>query len=161
MVFLLLSPQRVLVQGQNRTPRLYSSGTRSRNRRRVRWHLCWLHRLDPGTSLVQARTYSDLRELHFSNKLQSCAAFRHWFSPSSCIKVEAGQVKKSQIRQTQNTHYNLYVVAKLKDERRHSNPPSASVAVLQITLMLTVKLQRSETIIPTGALTERTLVELL
>lgn len=89
MFFLLLSPQRALVQGQNRTGRLYSSGTRSRKRRRVRWHFCWLHRLVPGTFLVQARTYSDLREPHFSKSPQSCAAFRHWFSPSSCTRDEA------------------------------------------------------------------------
>ncbi|TNN51055.1 hypothetical protein EYF80_038736 [Liparis tanakae] len=40
MVFRLLSPHRLSVHGQKRTPRLYSSGTRSRKRRRPRWHLC-------------------------------------------------------------------------------------------------------------------------
>lgn len=90
MFFLLLSPQRVLVQGQNRTGRLYSSGTRSRKRRRARWHFCWLHRLVPDTFLVQDRTYSDRREPHFSYSPQSCAAFKHWFSPFNCIREEAG-----------------------------------------------------------------------
>lgn len=106
MVFLLLSPHRVLVHGQNRTPRLYSSGTRSRNRLRARWHLCWLHRLVKGMGLVQARTYSDRREPHFSYRPQSCAAFRHWFSPSSCMKDEARGLSRMSSNKTK--HYQLH-----------------------------------------------------
>lgn len=94
MVFLLLSPHKVSVQRQNRTPRLYSSGTRSRKRRNDRWHLCWLHLLVPGIGFVQASTYSDRRLPHFSYKPQSCAAFKHWFSPPSCMKDEAGGVRR-------------------------------------------------------------------
>lgn len=98
MVFLLLSPHKVSVQRQNRTPRLYSSGTRSRKRRNDRWHLCWLHLLVPGIGFVQASTYSDRRLPHFSYKPQSCAAFKHWFSPPSCMKDEAGGVSEEQTK---------------------------------------------------------------
>lgn len=79
MVFLLLSPHRVSEQGQNKTPKLYSSGTRSRNLRRARWHLCRLQWFVPGMILVQANAYSERREPHFSYNPQSWAAFRHWF----------------------------------------------------------------------------------
>ena len=84
MVFLRRSPHRVSEQGQKSSAKLYSSGTRSRNRRRALWHFWRLQLLSVTVArLVQATTYSDRREPHFSYRPQSWAAFRHWFWPST------------------------------------------------------------------------------
>lgn len=97
MVFLRRSPHRVSEQGQKSRAKLYSSGTRSRKRRRALWHFWRLQLLSETVArLVQATTYSDRREPHFSYKPQSCAAFRHWFWPST-ERDEAGGRKQESV----------------------------------------------------------------
>lgn len=96
MVFLLLSPHNGSVQEQKSTPKLYSSGTRSRNLRSARWHFCLLQRSEPGTLLVHASTYSARRAPHFSNRPQSWAAFKHWFCPST--GNEDTEVERDRVR---------------------------------------------------------------
>lgn len=83
MVFLRRSPHSVSEQGQKSRAKLYSSGTRSKKRRRALWHFWRLQLLSVvAARLVHATTYSDRREPHFSYRPQSWAAFRHWFWPS-------------------------------------------------------------------------------
>lgn len=90
MVFLRRSAHSGSEHGQKSRAKLYSSGTRSRKRRRARWHFWRLQLLsEPADLLVQATTYSDRREPHFSYRPQSWAAFRHWFWPSK-EREEAG-----------------------------------------------------------------------
>lgn len=92
MVFLRRSPHRVSEQGQKSKAKLYSSGTRSRKRRRALWHFWRLQLLSETVArLVQATTYSDRREPHFSYRPQSWAAFKHWFWPSIVLEEAGGR----------------------------------------------------------------------
>lgn len=137
MVFLRRSPHRVSEQGQKSRAKLYSSGTRSRKRRRALWHF-WRLQLFSETvdRLVQATTYSDRREPHFSYRPQSWAAFRHWFWPST-ERVEAGGFEKGYrvmyIRK-QRSGQIFYLWAKIN---KCSTLPAMMEAIRDISMFLT------------------------
>lgn len=140
MVFLRRSPHRVSEQGQKSKAKLYSSGTRSRKRRRALWHFWRLQLLSETVArLVQATTYSDRREPHFSYRPQSWAAFKHWFWPSIVLEEAGGggiQEENRAMYTQENQKWDLNLILGAKSQKR-SSLPDMMEAIRDISMFLT------------------------